>query len=90
VHCVEAKTGEVVWKDRLRGTFAASPLAAAGRIYFFNQDSVTTVVEPGRQFKVLAVNELSGEQLMASPAVAGKALFVRTRTHLYRIEQRSP
>jgi outer membrane protein assembly factor BamB len=90
VHCVEAKTGDVVWKDRLRGTYAVSPLAAGGRIYFFNQDSVTTVLEPGRQFKVLAVNELSGEQLMASPAVAGKALFVRTRTRLYRIEQRSP
>ncbi len=83
---IEAKTGELVGKERLRGTFSASPIYAAGRMYCFNQDSVTTVFEPGRPGKVLAVNALSGEQLMATPAVAGKALFVRTRTHLYRIE----
>lgn len=84
-HCVVAKTGEIVWKERLRGKYSASPLFAAGRIYFFNQDSVATVIEPGRVFKTLAVNELTGEQLMASPAVAGDALFLRTRTQLYRI-----
>jgi outer membrane protein assembly factor BamB len=87
-HAVEAKTGEVVWKQRLRGNYSASPLCAGGRLYFFNRDAVTTVLAPGRQCHVLAVNDLDGEQLMASPAVVGKALFVRTRTHLYRIEQR--
>jgi hypothetical protein len=45
------------------------------------------VLEPARKCKVLAVNRLE-EQLMASPAVAGKAFFLRTRTHLYRIENR--
>jgi hypothetical protein len=44
------------------------------------------VIEPGRQLKKLAVNKLNGEELMASPAVAGKALFVRTASHLYRLE----
>lgn len=83
---IEAKTGELVWKERLRGNFSASPIYADGRLYCFNQDSVATVLEPGPPGKILAVNELSGEQLMATPAVAGKALFVRTRTHLYRIE----
>jgi hypothetical protein len=42
---------------------------------------------PGREPKVLAVNRLDG-RLMASPAVAGQALFLRTDTHLYRIEKR--
>ncbi len=88
VYAIDAKTGAEVWKDRIDGNYSASPLYADGRIYFFNHDAVTTVIEPGRQFKVLAVNRLDREQLMASPAVAGKALFIRTRTHLYRIEKR--
>jgi hypothetical protein len=45
------------------------------------------VIEPGRQFKRLAVNELD-DLMMASPAVAGKAFFLRTSKHLYRIEKR--
>jgi len=88
VYAIDAMTGAEVWKDRLDGSYSASPIYADGRIYFFNRDAVTTVIEPGRQFKVLAVNRLDPEQLMASPAVAGKALFLRTRTHLYRIEPR--
>jgi outer membrane protein assembly factor BamB len=85
--CVEARTGQLVWKERVGGNYSASPIYADGRIYFFSQDGVTTVLQPGRQYTVLAVNKLDGEQLMATPAVSGKALFVRTRTHLYRIEK---
>ncbi len=86
--CVEAKTGRLVWQERMHGSYSASPIYADGRIYFFNHSGTTTVVQPGRNYTVLAVNELDGEDLMASPAVAGKALFVRTKTHLYRIEKR--
>lgn len=88
VYAIDAKTGAEVWKDRIDGNYSASPLYADARIYYFNRDGVTTVIEPGRKFKVLAVNRLDREQLMASPAVAGKALFIRTRTHLYRIENK--
>jgi outer membrane protein assembly factor BamB len=86
--CVEAKTGRLVWQERLGGAYSASPVYADGRIYFFNHEGTATVVQPGRKYAVLAVNKLDGEDLMASPAVARKALFVRTRTHLYRIENR--
>lgn len=86
--CVEAKTGRLVWKERLGGDFSASPIYADGRIYFFNQRSICTVIEPGRQFKVLATNELDGDQMMASPASVGKAIYLRTKTDLYRIEKR--
>lgn len=86
---LDSKTGEAVWKERLPGAYAASPICADGRLYFFNQNSVTTVLAQGRQFKVLETNELDGEQLMASPAAAGSALFIRTRTHLYRIEEKA-
>jgi outer membrane protein assembly factor BamB len=56
-----------------------------GRLYFFSEQGTTTVLKPGRAFEVLATNTLAGG-FMASPAVAGKAFFLRTRTHLYRIE----
>jgi outer membrane protein assembly factor BamB len=87
-YAVEAKTGTEVWKERLDGKYSAAPLRSDGRLYFFNEDSVASVIEPGRQFKVLAVNHLDGEQLMASPAAAGRSLFVRTQKHLVRIEER--
>jgi len=85
--CVDAKSGAIAWKERLPGNYRASPIYADGRIYVTNVNGVTTVIEPGRRFNVLAVNELGdGTRLEASFAVAERALFVRTETHLYRIE----
>ncbi|MBM4037787.1 MAG: quinonprotein alcohol dehydrogenase [Planctomycetes bacterium] len=84
--CIEAKTGQIVWQQKLPGEYSASPIYAAGRIYFFSHNCVATVIEPGRQFKSLATNKLDG-RMMASPAVAANALFLRTETHLYRIEE---
>ena len=55
-------------------------------MYFFNHDGVATVIEASRQFTELARNRLDGE-MRASPAVSGKSLFLRTNTHLYRIEE---
>ncbi|MHC4402293.1 MAG: outer membrane protein assembly factor BamB family protein [Planctomycetota bacterium] len=85
VSCVEEPTGRVVWQERIGGSFWASPVYVDGRIYLFSQESVTTVIEPGRRFERLAVNRLDG-QVMASPAVADGALFLRTDGHLYRID----
>ena len=87
--CVEATTGELVWQERIEGEYSASPIYANDRIYFFNEDAVSTVIKPSRRFEVLAVNPLAEEQLMASPAAAGKSLFIRTAKHLYRIEDSS-
>ena len=84
--CLEAKTGNVVWTSRVAGTYSASPISAAGRVYVFNEDGKATVIDAGREFKVLAENLLD-EGFMASPAVVGNALILRTRTHLYRIEE---
>ena len=85
--CLEAKTGEAVWRERLPGigNHSASPIYADGRAYFFNENGNCTVIEAGRKFSVLAENKLD-DGFMASPAVAGKALFLRSKTHLYRIE----
>jgi outer membrane protein assembly factor BamB len=85
--CMAAQTGQPIWKQRMGGKYSASPIYADGRLYFFNENAVATVLQPGLQYKALATNKLDGE-IMATPAVAGKAFFVRTRTHLYRIETR--
>ena len=85
VTCLEAATGKLVWTERIGGKDAASPIYADGRLYFFSQQGTTTVLKPGRTFEVLAKNILE-DGFMASPAVSGKAFFLRTKTHLYRIE----
>jgi outer membrane protein assembly factor BamB len=86
VRSLKADSGEEVWFARLDGDYSASPLEAEGRLYFLNQDGVCTVLEAGDAYKELAKNKLAGG-FMASPAVAGKALFLRTATSLYRIEE---
>lgn len=85
VTCADAATGQVVWTERIGGKYAASPIYADGRLYFFSQDGTTTVLKPGRAFEVLATNVLDNG-FMASPAADGKAFYLRTRTHLYRVE----
>jgi outer membrane protein assembly factor BamB len=85
--CVEAKTGTVVWTSRIAGTYSAAPISAAGRVYFFSEDGKTTVIDAGREFKVLAENLLD-DGFMASPAMVANALVLRTKTHLYRIDER--
>lgn len=89
ISCFEADTGKVVWSERVGGKFAASPIYADGRIYWFDRAGLATVILPGREFKVLATNKLDDE-FMASPAVSGKALYLRTLTHLYRVESSGP
>lgn len=87
VICLDTATGEQIWKDRIRGDHAASLLYADGNIYSFNQDGKSTVFKAARQFEIVATNTLDSG-CMASPAVDGSALVVRTKTHLYRIESR--
>ncbi len=84
--CLDAKTGETVWREKIEGQYWASPVSAEGRIYFFNHEGKTTVVNADREFKILAVNTLD-DGFMASPAISGKSFILRTKTHLYRIEK---
>jgi outer membrane protein assembly factor BamB len=85
INCIDAATGDGLWQKRIGGAFAASPIYGDGRIYFCDQDGQTTIIKPGREFESLATNTLD-DGCMASPAADGGALFLRTRTHLYRIE----
>jgi outer membrane protein assembly factor BamB len=86
--CLEAKTGKEVWTRRLGDKFSSSPVYADGRLYCFTQDDGKCyVLAAGREAKVVATNTLD-DGCMASPAIAGKALFVRTKKALYRIEKK--
>jgi outer membrane protein assembly factor BamB len=87
--CLEAKTGGEIWTGRLNQTYSAAPISAGGRVYFFGEDGKATVIEAGRTFKVIAENSLD-DGFMATPAIDGNALYVRTKSHLYRIEDRGP
>ncbi len=83
--CLDAKTGKQLWEERLGGECTASPVFAGGHIYFPDQSGTISVIEPTRTFKKVATNKLA-DGCMASPAVVGKSLLVRTKTHLYSLE----
>jgi len=82
--CVDAKTGNPNWQVRLGGNHSASPIHADGRIYFLSEEGESVVIAPGREFKLLARNQLDG-QTLASMAVSNGSIFVRSQTHLYRL-----
>ena len=82
--CLDADSGRTVWHERLGGGFCASPVFAGGHLFFANLDGSTYVVEPGSTFKLSGINKLD-DGCMASPAIAGDSLLLRTKTHLYCI-----
>jgi outer membrane protein assembly factor BamB len=85
--CYEAASGKVLWTERLRGTYAAAPIAAGGLVYFLNESGETTVIEPGPKLKVVAQNAIGSndEVFRASLAPGAGVLFVRSDRALYCI-----
>jgi len=81
---IEAATGKGVWSERLGGDFSSSIVHADGRLYFQNEAGVGFVVKPGRQFELIARNDLA-ERTLASYAVDDGTLYIRTAGHLYRV-----
>lgn len=85
--CLDVETGEATWTERMGGSHSASPIHADGRIYFMDEDGKTRVVAADpKEFQLLAENPLD-DGCMASPAVIGNDLLIRTKTHLYRISR---
>ncbi len=86
ITCLNAKNGETVWKDRVSGNYWASPLYADGKIYFFNIDGSVPVISVRQNFELLANNRFETE-FVASGAVVGNKLILRSMTHLYCFEK---
>ena len=80
--CLDALTGRPQWKERLKGSYRASPLAADQHVYFLNTEGVTTVVAASPHFERLAENRLDDETL-ASPIASDGRIYIRGRKALY-------
>ena len=89
VSCYDAKTGKLLYdRERLPEglAFTSSPWAANGRVFCLNEDGVCYVLRAGDQFEVLHLNKLAGEDMcMATPALVGDRLLIRTAARLYCI-----
>lgn len=84
--CINANDGTEIWRQRLGGSFSASPTVVGGNLYLFNEAGSAYVVKHDDTFQLVAENQLDG-QTLASPAFVDRALYVRSDTHLYRIEE---
>lgn len=85
VSCADAKSGRVIWKERLKGAFSASPVAGDNKIYLVDETGTTTVLGTDSEaMDVIATNPL-GEEVLATPAIADKAIFIRTSKNLFCI-----
>jgi outer membrane protein assembly factor BamB len=84
--CLNARTGEPVWQERLpfRGDYYSSPVAGDGKIYVISEEGGATVLAAGRAYEVIARNDL-GERTMATPAISDGQFFIRTDDALYAI-----
>jgi outer membrane protein assembly factor BamB len=84
--CLEAKTGESLWSERLdAGEFAASPILSRDHLYFFSMKGNVVVTSASPKFKVHARGKFD-DGFMATPAVTGNALILRTKSAVYRVE----
>jgi outer membrane protein assembly factor BamB len=90
LNCSDAVNGKVLWQQRLRGKgnqYWASPVAADGKIYVADEAGTTTVIRSGSEPKILATNALE-ETILATPAISGGAIFLRSDQHLYCISEK--
>jgi outer membrane protein assembly factor BamB len=82
VACFEARTGNVVWTSKLEGDFSSSPVLAGGQIYVVSEEGTTFVFQAGRQFKLVARNDLE-DGGFATPVICGGRIYLRTLHRLY-------
>ena len=87
VYCLDASSGDELWKGRVPGDYRSSPILAGDLLYFFSEQGRGTVLKAGRTFEEIAVNEVPDMGTTACPAVSKGAIFVRGKTHLYKIQK---
>ena len=84
--CLDAITGKIIWQDRIRGHFSASPVCANGLIFATSEKGIVTVFKAGKKFEIIGQNDME-EKTYATPAIVDDALIIRTESMLYRIEK---
>ena len=84
--CLDAKTGEEVWKQRIGGNFSASPLLSGNNLYLLSEEGDTTIIRASRKFEELAKNSL-GDRTLASMAVVDNDLLIRSKSALWRVRK---
>jgi outer membrane protein assembly factor BamB len=82
--CIDVPTGHLQWKQRLKGGYKASPLAADGRLYFLSIDGLCTVISASPRFDKLVENKLDDETI-ASPAISQGRIYIRGKKSLYSV-----
>jgi outer membrane protein assembly factor BamB len=82
--CYRASDGEQLWQHRLSGAFSASPVIAGGNIYAANEEGSVFILKDGDNFEQLAKIDM-GEGMMATPAICGGRIYLRTAGNLYCI-----
>jgi hypothetical protein len=88
VSCLDAATGRPYWEQQRLPkpySFKASPVGANGKVYLATEDADVVVLRMGDRFEVLATNTLADQSFIASPVVLDGAMYLRSRTHLFRI-----
>jgi outer membrane protein assembly factor BamB len=84
--CVDLKTGEAHWQERLFSeNVKVSPVAGDGKIYFMSGQGNCVVIRAGAGLEVLATNRLD-EASLSTPSISGGKVFIRTAGHLYAIK----
>lgn len=83
VHCFEAATGKILWKERL-GRQYSSPVLIDGFVFIPNDDGVVSVIRPGPTFELVAQNAI-GEKMNTSLTVSNGRIFLRGEAHLFCI-----
>jgi len=84
IHCLEARTGKRLWAHDAMAAVWGSPLVADGKVYLGTEDGDMLVFEFGRQFKLLAKNDMGGS-VYGTPVVVDNVLYISTRSHLFAI-----
>lgn len=85
----DVETGAEIYRQRLQpigSGFSASPVAADGRLYLSSEDGEILVVAAGRTFRLISTNTI-GELVMATPALSGGVMYVRSSASLFAIGQ---
>jgi outer membrane protein assembly factor BamB len=80
------ESGDRIYRQRMESTYSASPVVSDGRIYLTGEEGAISIVKAGREYELLGSNDM-GEPCMATPAISGDTLFLRTRSSLYALTE---